>query len=235
MGRRQPSLERLGQLADLLELDLGDLDDALELAGAFPLRRGRSEVGLSPRRIAEALLGPGESVPRRFLVALLEQVFALAGHLRERADQAAPGRAKPSLPSRGISRMATLADALRILRASRRVTQSRIAKALAVPPSIVSAWERGQRRPSLERFGQLADALQLDLGELDDALERTGTPFHRDLRRRRRPRAEVDLEPARLAARLLGRLPGDPGDSTQDQLRRLLEDLFGLVGTAAGY
>lgn len=227
MGRRQPSLERLGQFADLLEIDLGDLDDALELAGAFPVRRRLPEVVFAPQRIAEALLGPGRSAPRHPLVVLLEQLFALAGRLRERGLGAPPDR---DAPRPGVSRMATLPDALYILRTSHEVTQSRIAEALEVSPSVVSAWERGKRRPSLERFGQLADVLQLDLGEFDDALERTGMFFHSvHQRRRRRPLARVDLDTERIAARLLGRRPGDPSDPAQAELQRVLEELFDLV------
>jgi transcriptional regulator with XRE-family HTH domain len=225
MGRRRPSLERLGQLADLLDLDLGDLDDALELAGAFPLRRRPREVVLAPERIAQALYGRAEVAPRDPLKEVLEALFALADRLRERGWGEPPDRgARPP----GLSRMATLSDALYILRTSRQVRQSEIADALEIHPAVVSGWEHGKGRPSLERFGQIADRLRLDLGELDDALERTARiGYHR--RRPRRPVPGVDLDPVSIAARLLGRRPGERTDPAQAELERLLESLFILV------
>jgi transcriptional regulator with XRE-family HTH domain len=227
MSRRQPSLERLGQLADLLELDLGDLDDALELAGAFPLPRRQPEVVLAPQRIAQVVLGQQEIAPRDPLKVLLEQLFALVGRLRERGF--GEPRERPRRPA-GVSRMATLPDALYILRTSHQMSRSQIGEALKIHRSVVSAWERGKRRPSLARFGEVADVLRLDLGEFDNALERMGGWTFMRRRRRRRPLPEVELEPARIAARLLGRLPGDPGDSVQDGLKQVLEQLFVLVG-----
>ena len=73
--------------------------------------------------------------------------------------------------------MASLESALRCLRGSQGLTQRQVATALRVPPSTVSAWEMGRRQSSLERLGQLADLLELDLGDLDDALELAGASW----------------------------------------------------------
>jgi transcriptional regulator with XRE-family HTH domain len=87
-GKRLPPTERLLQLADLYDLDLGALDDALEIAGARPRRRGLAADQVTPRRLAGLLLGgdqrPALDPTESELAALLEAVFKLAERLRAR-------------------------------------------------------------------------------------------------------------------------------------------------------
>lgn len=127
-----------------------------------------------------------------------------------------------------MNRTERLGDALRLLRESRGLSQRSVAEALGVEPSVVSGWERGRRQPSLKRFGQLADHLEIDLGDLDDALALTGRPAGR----RGGDEEEVPLEPRRLARRLVGRGGRLPLDPSEGELARLLQALLNLVGRA---
>jgi len=87
-GRRRPTIDQLGRLADLLALDLGDLDDALELAGASPGRRLRPAAAgdLSPGRLARQILGrSGDDAPdpvESELAGMLRGLLRLAERLR---------------------------------------------------------------------------------------------------------------------------------------------------------
>ena len=100
-----------------------------------------------------------------------------------------------------MARMDALSDALLLLREARGLTQRQVGAALGVDGSVVGGWERGKRTPSVSRLGQLADVLDLDLGELDDALELAGG---RPVLGRRRFLSWEDLDPVRLARLLLG-------------------------------
>lgn len=126
-----------------------------------------------------------------------------------------------------MSRFETLPDALRLLRESRGYSQRQVAEAVGVHPTAVGSWERGERWPTLKRFGQLADFLDLDLGDFDDALEIAGW---RPARRRRPPAAaEPDLDPRRLARRALRARGALPFDAAESELTRLLASLFALM------
>jgi transcriptional regulator with XRE-family HTH domain len=127
--------------------------------------------------------------------------------------------------------MEFLKDALRLVRCSRGLTQRQVADALRVKPSVVSAWESGRRHPSVKRLGQLADLLELDLGELDDALELAGSP---PVSRRLRPATEVSLDPQLIAQSLLGGNRDLPVEPKEHALRLLLEQLFYLVSRLPG-
>jgi transcriptional regulator with XRE-family HTH domain len=125
-----------------------------------------------------------------------------------------------------MSRMDALKDALRLLRESRGMTQRRIADALGVTPSVVSAWETGSRQPSIRRLGQIADLMGLDLGDLDDALVLAGAiPVHR------RPRAVTDaaVDPRRIAQALVGRGGDEPVSQEEQRIALLLEQVVYLA------
>lgn len=124
------------------------------------------------------------------------------------------------------SRFDTLHDALRLLREQRGYSQRRVADALGVEASAVGSWERGKRPPPLDRFFQLADLYDLDLADIDDALEMAGSPPRRG---RRQAIADADLTPRRLARLLLDRR-GEAGlDPAENELVRLLDALFALA------
>lgn len=84
-GERLPTLDRFVALADFYDLDLGDFEDALELAGAWPRRRRREpRLATDPRRLAQHLLGDqcDPSAEDR-LTRLLESLFDLVRRLRD--------------------------------------------------------------------------------------------------------------------------------------------------------
>lgn len=115
--------------------------------------------------------------------------------------------------------MDTLGDALRLLREARKLTQRQVGEALQIDASVVSAWERGRSSPSARRLGDLADLLDLDLGDLDDALELAGGPPRA---RWRTPRAESDPRARALVRRLLA--PG--GEAARDRAEQTLSELL---------
>lgn len=81
--------------------------------------------------------------------------------------------ARQKTPARpGASRrFANLGKALRLLRERQGVSKAELAAALGVARSTVSSWERGAWLPSLPVLASLADRLELDLGDLDRALD----------------------------------------------------------------
>lgn len=88
-GSRQPSVDRLLQLAGLYGLDLGDLSRALEIAtgGPTPPSPARDGPPPAPGQLARLLLGPtpGElpvDEEERALTELLEGVYRLAEQRR---------------------------------------------------------------------------------------------------------------------------------------------------------
>ena len=118
-----------------------------------------------------------------------------------------------------MARMDTLSRALRLLREARKLTQRQVAEALGIEPSVVSGWERGRGSPSVRQLGELAEVLDLDLGDLDDALELAGGPPRA---RWRQPRVDSGLDPGLLAQHLLGPHRGVEGDRAERTLTQLL-------------
>lgn len=120
-----------------------------------------------------------------------------------------------------------IADALRLLREARGRSLKEAGQALGVAPWVVGAWEQGRCRMRLDQFVRLADWLGVDLGDLDDALELAGAA---PARRRKRPAGGPQLDPRRLARRVLHRDDGRPGeDRLERELARMLEALIGLT------
>ena len=120
-----------------------------------------------------------------------------------------------------------LPDALRLLREQRGYSQRQVAEALGVEAAMVGNWERGKRPLPTDRFFQLADLFELDLGDLDDALEIAGG---RPPRGRLRRFAADDFTPRRLARVLLGGEARAGLDPAENELVELLEALFKLAG-----
>jgi transcriptional regulator with XRE-family HTH domain len=118
-------------------------------------------------------------------------------------------------------------SALRLLREARNRSQREVGEALGISPAQVSAWERGRGSPSLTRLSQLAELLDLDLGDLDDAraIVRNAPP-----RTRRAGLLRTDHgEPPCLAQLLLGSpglLPLSPAEQTLSELLGSLAKLI---------
>ena len=79
-------------------------------------------------------------------------------------------RTPPALVG-GSTRLDNLDKALRLLRERHGFSQGELAAELGVAFSTVSSWERGARVPSLPALAAIADRLDLDLGDLDRALD----------------------------------------------------------------
>jgi len=102
-------------------------------------------------------------------VQTLEQ--ALAEGERSVSPTRAQQRRNPPGPAGGSTRLANLDKALRLLRERHGFSQGELAAALGISFSTVSSWERGTRVPSLPTLGAIADRLDVDLGDLDRALD----------------------------------------------------------------
>ena len=59
-----------------------------------------------------------------------------------------------------------LADSLKRIRKSKRLSQSDVAKKTGLKPAAISHFETGERRPSLENLQKLADALAVSVDYL---------------------------------------------------------------------
>ena len=67
-----------------------------------------------------------------------------------------------------------LADKLKLLRTQRKLTQSHVAKCIKVTPSVISAYENGERTPSVEKLIMLANLYSVSVDYL------LGTNYPRD-------------------------------------------------------
>lgn len=65
-----------------------------------------------------------------------------------------------------------LKERLRILRESRGYSQKGLAKRLGCSSSLISSYETGERSPSLQNLGELADCFGVTADYLRDALRR---------------------------------------------------------------
>lgn len=127
-----------------------------------------------------------------------------------------------------------LGRALRWLRDSRGLRQYQVAEAAAVTKAMLSAYETGRQKPSLDTLERLLEALSCDLADLHHALAIVNE----------RPRARYPLSeetvpapsarpapPPDVAGELTGaaRLLGVPGPLTWEEERALGEILQGLL------
>jgi transcriptional regulator with XRE-family HTH domain len=139
-----------------------------------------------------------------------------------------PGPTPPA-PQRGHfapARLDRLPDALRFLRERRGWSQEQLAEAMGTRRPVVSAWECGTKSPSLEALGSLAEALELDLGDLDDALEIVN---HRQPRPLREPLVPHEIDTAALARLLLGTRNAIPLDDDHADLVRIVDLVRDIV------
>ena len=127
------------------------------------------------------------------------------------------------------TRFANLDKALRLLRERQGFSQAELAAALGVAVSTVSSWERGARMPSLPALAALADRLDLDLGDLDRALD------HVNGRLRPAPMRDqatpIDLH--EMARQIAGR-SGALGSDKEVAILHLLEALERTFGARGG-
>lgn len=72
-----------------------------------------------------------------------------------------------------MARFDRLGLVLSMLRLRRGETQKALARRAGLTASMVSCFEKGAKRPSLDSLARLLDALEVDLGELDQALDET--------------------------------------------------------------
>lgn len=85
-----------------------------------------------------------------------------------------------------MSRLDNLGTALRLLRNEKGWTQGEVARRAGLSVSMLSHYESGKRKPSLDSLGRLLDALEVELGPFDGVLERVNErPAPRPQRTRR--------------------------------------------------
>ena len=104
----------------------------------------------------------------------------LTAAAEDAADALAYDRAKAALASGAdelvsaevAERLLTGESSLRVWRRYRGLTQTALARAAAVPQSVISAIETGKRSPSLKTLRALARALGVDLEDLMEPGER---------------------------------------------------------------
>lgn len=110
--------------------------------------------------------------------------------------------------------------ALRWLREERRRRQYEIAEAAGVTKAMLSAYETGRQKPSLETLEKLLTALDCDLADLQRALD----IFHRHSVRDQPPRV-----PRPVAARAAPAQPAPAPPRDEQALAEVLESLHRLL------
>lgn len=71
-----------------------------------------------------------------------------------------------------MARFDRIGGAIRLMRLERGWSQAELAGRAGISIAMLSRYERGTRAPSLTNFGAILDALAIDLGALDDRLDR---------------------------------------------------------------
>lgn len=71
----------------------------------------------------------------------------------------------------GMARFNNIGKALRFLREDQGWSQKDLAQAAGITGAMLSNYETGEKKPSLDSLGKLLDALGLYLGTFDDALD----------------------------------------------------------------
>lgn len=108
-----------------------------------------------------------------------------------------------------------LGTALRWLREARGQRQYEVAAAAGITKAMLSAYETGRQKPSIETLEKLLQALGCDLHDLDDALR----IFGRGQRGRRRAGARLPAAPRYRMPEPAGEVAEPPGT-----------DLYGILG-----
>lgn len=80
-----------------------------------------------------------------------------------------------------MSRFENIGQALRLLRERQKINQKDLAQAAGITSAMLSNYETGTKKPSLDSLGKLLDALGIYLGKLDDSLDVVNErPMRRD-------------------------------------------------------
>ncbi|MCU7951917.1 MAG: helix-turn-helix domain-containing protein [gamma proteobacterium symbiont of Bathyaustriella thionipta] len=66
----------------------------------------------------------------------------------------------------GLVDMSVFSERLKLLRASRNITQARLAGLLEVDPRVYNRWERGLATPQFDTIIKIANILQVSIDEL---------------------------------------------------------------------
>jgi len=115
-----------------------------------------------------------------------------------------------------------------MLRERQGLSQAELAAALGVAVSTVSSWERGARVPSLPVLAALAERLDLDLGDLDRALDHVNGRLRPAARRDQA--APIDLHA--MARQIAG--GGTLGSEEETAVLHLLEAVERIFGAREG-
>ena len=106
-----------------------------------------------------------------------------------------------------MTRFNDIGQVIRELRLARRWSQTELAVRAQVTGALLSSYETARKTPSLANLGRIFDALGVDLGQLDDHLDRVNERDRSAAPAGRRGRAVPGVE----LARFLGRqsVPGE--------------------------
>lgn len=131
----------------------------------------------------------------------------------------------------GTSVLNGLGHALRWLRDRHSRKQYQVAETAGITKGMLSAYETGRQKPSLDTLEKLLDTLGCDLYDLHNAIQivngRPTLPRNRETEAGWRPGAEGSLT-ALNVRQLLG-LAGPLGPDEEEALRRVVEAFHGLV------
>ncbi|MEM7481230.1 MAG: helix-turn-helix transcriptional regulator [Acidobacteriota bacterium] len=70
-----------------------------------------------------------------------------------------------------MTRFENIGKALRLIREKNGKSQKELALAAGITSAMLSNYETGEKKPSLDSLGKIIDALDLYLGKFDDALD----------------------------------------------------------------
>jgi transcriptional regulator with XRE-family HTH domain len=121
--------------------------------------------------------------------------------MAKKNSRRAPTRNSPRAAKKGTSHpYVTLGLALVFLRNRTRRKQSEIAEEAGLTKGMLSSYETGRQRPSLESLFKLLEVLRADFGDLQDALDITA---NRPVARRRQLEEEEKAREQRLGRAML--------------------------------
>jgi transcriptional regulator with XRE-family HTH domain len=81
----------------------------------------------------------------------------------------------------GMSRFENVGKALRLIRERQGLSQKDLAAKAGITSAMLSNYETGEKKPSIDSLGKVVEALGLYMGKLDDALDMVNDrPLKRD-------------------------------------------------------
>lgn len=208
-GTSAPSLEYLGRLAWALDLGLGDFEafaspwaEARRRWGqlGLALRLRREQRGLTREELAVraelgvALVRRWEEDPEAASLRTLDPLAGALGLGLGELDELLGPEASRTMRFDEIGR------ALGTARDRRGIERDELARWTGISVKQIGSWEAG-RVPNVAHFGLAAAAIELDLGDLDAALDEAAA------RVRTARAAGADATARRLARELLGEPP----------------------------